>query len=190
MKKVFSFIFVILIAVGFVYGIKSFKSNQEERQMIEKYEEAVDCAVNDEIEKAKLLFSELPKDFKPYPEDMKHYGDLSPDGWLNSINKYYYSDFIGDWEGDDYKLHIARIVSENDGVYLSFDRKAYSPSGVGSGDMGTLNVSSDGKTADFTSLSSEYGGKSNSKYYDLKLVNQNTIELYFKHNLEATLYRV
>ena len=75
------------------------------------------------------------------------------------------------------------------GVYLSYYKRYTSPGGVSVTDRGRVGVSKDGKTATYYSSSA-----SNAKNYELKLIDENTIEVWFDgikgNNLEITLSRV
>lgn len=148
-----------------------------------KYEKACQAVYDGDIELAKQLFEELPQNYEP-----SNYR-ATPEQWLLTIDKYYNSAYIGTWKNGSYSIEISMNSDSVSGVYLSYYKRYTSPGGVSVTDRGRVSVSKDGKTATYYSSSA-----SNAKNYELKLIDENTIEVWFDgikgNNLEITLSRV
>ena len=141
-----------------------------------KYEKAVAAVNNGDIETAKKIFSELPKDYSN--------GDnwITVEEWIDSIDLYYNSPFIGLWIKGSYSTDISREISESSGVYLSYSKKYTSPGDITIRDHGWVRIKEDGITAKFTNAS-----QGNAKHYTLVLTSATTIEVYFKDEKVVTL---
>ena len=147
------------------------------------YDEACQAVFDDNIELAKQLFNDIPDDYKPSDYS------VTPNEWLESIDRYYDSVYIGTWKNGSYSIEISRNASEINGVYLSYYKRYTSPGGVTVSDHGWIRVSTDGNTATYYNSSS-----SNAKNYELRLIDENTIEVWFDGlkgtTREITLSRV
>ena len=182
MKKVILAIgcIILLCAVVFI-SISSYQKNA----LKEKYEAAVAAAENKDFETAKKLFGELPPD---YQYEKKVYDTITAQDWIDDINKYCDSPFIGEWTAKNsqgnWKIDIHISVIDFKGVYLAYNKSYTSPGGVRLGDFGDIYLYNDGVTASYTN-----SGESNAKHYKLVLTSENTLELYFQNELEVTLHK-
>ena len=146
------------------------------------YDNACEKAMSGEVAKAKEMFSEIPENYEP-----ENY-NASPSKWIESIDKYYNSKFIGVWKSGSYIIEITQDSDKMSGIYLRYKKEYTSPGGVTVRDSGCVNIKDDGKTATYYSSSA-----SNAKNYELIMTNDNTIEVYFDglkgYTKEITLTR-
>lgn len=149
-----------------------------------KFDLAVDEALSGNFDEAKALFSEIPLDYQP----KKSY--LSVDDWINDIDKYGDSEFIGEWTAEDsrgsWELEIEQDVYDFSGIVFHYSKRFATPGGTSVSEFGELIINEDGTSARYSPYSSK---GSNYKHYSLELANSNTIEIYFNGELEVKLHR-
>lgn len=181
-KTTLILISILVLAIATTVIILSIEAH-EENSMKARYEEAVSLAKNKEFDTARQLFSQLPADYQ-YEE--KAWRTITVSDWIESIDEKSTSPFIGEWSASTsqgkWDLDIYVSATDSGGVGLNYSKSYTSTGGVHIGDFGDLYVYDDGVTAAYTN-----SGKSNSSHYKLKLVNQNTLEIYFDNELEVTL---
>ena len=128
------------------------------------------------------MFLEIPENYEP-----ENY-NASPSKWIKSIDKYYDSKFIGVWTNGSYVIEITQGSDKMSGIYLRYEKSYTSSGGVTVRDRGCVSVKDDGITATYYNSSA-----SNAKNYELIMINDNTIEVYFDglkgYNKEITLTR-
>ena len=146
------------------------------------YDNACEKALSGEIAKAKEMFLQIPENYEPKNNN------ISPSQWIESIDKYYNSKFIGVWQNGSYVIEITQDLYKTSGVFLRYNKEYTSPGGVTVRDSGFVRIEDDGKTATYYNSSA-----SNAENYELIMANDNTIEVYFHgwsgYKMEITLRR-
>ena len=132
------------------------------------YENAFEAARSWEFDVAKDQFSTLPEQYHPSSSD------LTAAAWIQSIDKYAESPFIGTWENGTYLIRISLAVDAYNGVHLEYKKEYTSPGGISMRDYGYVVVADDNATASFCK-----GYATNSKNYTLSLINDNCLEVWF-----------
>ena len=174
-KKMFLILITIFLLLN-VFLLVGCSSNKK------TYEEACQLAREGDIDSARTLFSQLPADYRPDTSKPDAYT------WIEGIDKYVDSPFIGIWKNGTYIIEITLEVDNYSGVHLEYDKEYTSPGGVRVWDYGYVGVEDDGKTAYYYR-----GHQSNAKNYTLILSDENTMEVWFDgingYEKEITLHR-
>lgn len=132
------------------------------------YEQAFELAKGHHFTEARELFSMLPADYEP--------DSSSPDAgtWIEGIDKYVDSPFIGTWQNGNYIIEIVLKVSIYSGVHLEYEKEYTSPGGIFLWDYGYVGIKDDGKSAYYY-----WSKESNAKNYTLILINNKSMEVWF-----------
>ena len=162
----------ILLAVVVLFSTILLSGCTGERRIYKEsydiYKEAYDFAWQHCFVEARALFAQLPADYAPES------GGVDAGTWIESIDKYADSQFVGKWERDTHGIEITLKVDRYKGVYLEYDKEYTSPGGVRIWSYGDVGVRGDGSVAYFFN-----SNQSNAENYELKLINSNTLEVWF-----------
>ena len=173
--KVILLLMAIIVAIVTITIVANVTQNAKREEV---YLSAIECLKDGNVEKSKELFGSLPDDYA-----ISDFATTAVQ-WQKIIDAKYNSAFLGYWGNDNYSIEITQHI---DIFGIDVDYKKNIRDGVLIYE-GYLEITSPTqKSAWLHSSKNEYHYESGANNYKLVLVDDSTMEVYFKGELHTIL---